>query len=224
MKIRLRKVKGIFEKFEPTESYISINCLSWFENNVLKLSDDTIPIYQVSPYHLKNENGHIFENLYQSQKIYKIVHEQDQPSNRGGWKWPRQIHIDDNEMITNEYWQWRHSLQTHPFPVRYPNGFHGRKECKGSLVINGDTIELFDYISSRKRYYVEEYSKLVVKTEAFQKLKQINVNMEFMEIDCPVPGIEVTKETYEEYIENSSLAFGHSWVLAKLLLGLGKID
>ena len=46
---------------------VNLNCLNFFPNNI----EHGIPLYQLTPYYLRDEEDHIFENVWQGSKIYE---------------------------------------------------------------------------------------------------------------------------------------------------------
>ena len=57
-KIQIHKVCNISQIPPPLDGYVYINALSWFKNNVITINETKIPMYEVSPYYLKDENGY----------------------------------------------------------------------------------------------------------------------------------------------------------------------
>ncbi|CAH6419408.1 Hypothetical protein POVN_LOCUS713, partial [uncultured virus] len=219
-------VDRITDAPEPTEGYVVVNCLSWFKTNTLKLADTVVPLYEVSPYHLR-DGQILFENLWQGAKLWPMVFRQEQPEKRGGWTHPEETHVtvgtDGQDVILPAYWAWRIKLAYHPNPVRYPNGYFGRHLCLCHIwSSDGKTIERLDYIQARERIYVKEYTRLVKQTKAFQLLQayvKAGGKVELLDVDCPA-SIEVTADTFKSYLADTKLRFGHTWALAACLLGL----
>lgn len=106
--------------------------MSWFPDNVLEIGDSKIPLYQVSPYYLKDERG----------------------------SHPSEYHVNENKDVLPAYWAWRHKLLYNPYPVRYPNGYHGRRIALCCLWPNetGQYRQL-SYIEARKKIYCPEYAR-----------------------------------------------------------------
>lgn len=228
--IRLRRVRHINE--HPSEEYPAsnfwyVNTLSWFLNNVQVVDGVPLPSYEVSPYHLRTESteGIIFENLWQGSKIYPKVNSQRQVVNgQVIWEHPSEVHIDRSDTITEAYWNWRNKLFASGHAVRYPNGYKGRRDCRCSVLLDErtGTIECLDYINARKRIYVQNYATLVQKTEAYRVLQILigtGHNLCFTDIDCP-ESIIVNQDSYDRHLNDDKHPFGHTWILAGLLLGL----
>lgn len=220
--IQLQQVSKINQAPVLLDGFHHVNCLSWFPSNVQVIDGVTIPTFQVSPYHLK-QDGCIFENIWQGSKIYPIVAAQHQISgNKVIWDYPMEIHINEQNEVTPAYWQWREKLMRHDQPVRYPNGYTGRHNCRCAVVVENGAIRCLDYLSARREIYVRRYSALVRQTEAFQALQQLLAtghNLTFTDIDCPAD-IMVDQDSYDQYLNNDQKPFGHTWVLAATLLAL----
>lgn len=117
---------------------------------------------ELGPYVLKDENGHIMENIYQSKKCYIETPEVKQTYSRWDknviWQRKREVHIVSKSdlpvdfdnlgyvelatpikgikgvaFLTPEYFKWREDLRRCPYPVRYPVGMAHRKHCVGSI-------------------------------------------------------------------------------------------
>src|SRR5690606_4793200 len=92
--------------------------------------------------------------------------------------------ITDNIMLNSNYGQWRRNGLYSPYPIRYPNGKLGAKECycafkeKEPILItdtNDEVIRKLDltplnYIESRKKIYTPEYIRLVREQPLYQEL------------------------------------------------------
>lgn len=55
--IRLFKVAKVRDRVQVPDGFVLVNAVSWFPDNVLEIGDSKIPLYQVSPYYLKDERG-----------------------------------------------------------------------------------------------------------------------------------------------------------------------
>jgi len=223
--IRLVKVQKITDKPEVPPGFIPVNTLSWFPNNTLNVNGNTINVYEVTPYHLKDSNGNLFENIWQSVKCYRKVYPQKQVYNNViTWEYPEEMHVNDNEDILPAYWNWRQRVMTNPHPIRYPNGFKGRHECLCALWPDENGIyHPYNYLNGRKEIYCKLYRDLVKTTSAWRDLKALvdsGQNLQFIDIDVPPehPTI-VTEQTFKQYLSDPSIPFGHTWTLAATLLG-----
>lgn len=199
---------------------LNLNCLNFFENNVMY----GIPLYQITPYYLKDNDGHIFENLWQYSKIYKNIEAQHEiKAGKLIWSHPAEIHIKDNK-LTNEFWEWRKKGWNNPYPVRFPNGFYGRHKCVCALWYNGQNWLNLDYISARKKIYCKVYAQLVQSTKAYEMLKQLydkGQSLQICEMDVR-PGL-ITEDILRKELNNPKEPFGHGYVLATCLMGLTPI-
>lgn len=175
----------------------------------------------LSPYVLKNEKGQLLENVWQFSKLYPFVSAQRIPLGRFHpkviiWQHPQEIHVDMNSNEPLEtYWAWREKGMNNRYAVRYPNGFHGRKNCicsiwadslshsssSSSAALSSSSVasnsassyERLGYIGARKVIYCGEYIRLAPKTDAFkhlQSLHQHGQNLLIVEVDGPDPTLE----------------------------------
>jgi hypothetical protein len=197
----------------------------------------------LSPYVLRDEYGHLLENVWQFSKVYREVDAQRVPLSRYQpdtivWQHGHEKHVDvlanGEETVTPAYWEWRLKGFRNAYAVRYPNGFNGRHKClycywKG---------ERLDYIAARKLIYCGEYARLAPRTAAFQHLRQLladGVNLQLIEVDGPdptltyppydqisraAPGMLMTEETVRLLLNDARKPFGHGFVIAALLLGI----
>lgn len=205
------------------------------------------PWRELSPYHLrtdgaeeqKNPGGVLFENFWQGSKVYPQVFPIEVYSHytqRGNpkalyWAWPKHAtHLDESGNVILEAWhEWRDSLWAAQKPVRYPNGYEHRAECKFALL--NDT-ERLSYIEARKRLYFVEYIRLVRKRPLYARLLEALREKRHVcigEIDVPAPGkrgthasdtaeVEMTLPRLQAMLEDESEPFGHGLCLAYALL------
>ena len=198
----------------------------------------------IGPYCLKNEQGHIMENIWQFSKIYETVPASTQRysrwDNRIIWEWPEETHMMNNQS-NDAYWVWRNAGMNAVDPIRYPVGMAHRKHAVGSLMETENGYVMLDYIEARKEIYVKVYSDLVTKHEKFKKLKKWldkGINLLLIEIDGPhQESLDYYKEKYnvkDDFIENHTMlatkenldimlndtkfAYGHGFCLANCLL------
>lgn len=196
----------------------------------------------LSPYHLKDENGHIMENIWQFSKVYREVPETVQTYSRYNksiiWKHPNEIHYKDDK-ITEEYKRWRKKGFENKFAVRYPVGYGNMSKCLFALV--EEDGKKLDYIQARKKIYFPLYSKLVKKQQQFKELKErLNKgeNLLILEVDGPrQESLDYYKEKYgvdDDFIDKGTILvtkknmkimlndpkhpFGHGYCLAITLL------
>lgn len=195
----------------------------------------------LSPYVLKNEDGHLLENIWQFSKVYARVTAQRIPLSRFHpntivWDHPAEEHVIDN-IVQPAYWKWREKGRQNSYAVRYPNGFHGRHNCLFSLWLNPDTKtwDRLDYIEARKRIYCGEYSRLAPRTPHFAQLRALlenGTNLLIAEVDGPdptlnyppydsisleSPALQMNETTAKLLVEDPKKPFGHGFVIACLL-------
>jgi hypothetical protein len=196
----------------------------------------------IGPYCLKNESGHIMENIWQFHKVYekvpKIKQSYSRWDSRTIWEYPAETHITDGE--PNElYWLWREAGLNAVDAIRYPVGTKHRHECLYSL-LNGKKL---NYVEARKEIYFKEYATLVKQHPKFIKLQKMladGKSLLITEIDGPhQENLNYYKEKYnvgDDFIENDTMlstkenldimlndtinAFGHGYCLAACLLNI----
>lgn len=203
------------------------------------------PYGELSPYVLKNENGHILENVWQFSKVYENVPYSKQTYSRYDgriiWEWPSEKHYDtETKTLTDEYWKWREAGMNAKYPIRYPVGFSRRHECLFSVNEKGKKKS---YISSRQTIYFPMYEKAVTKQPKFKKLKHMHEsgeNLLIVEVDGPHQEslsyyiekygvsddfitnntIEVTEKNMTIMISDTKHPFGHGYCLGMCLADL----
>ena len=202
----------------------------------------------LSPYYLTNENGHVFENIWQFSKVYKTVPQSTQRYSRFDqkviWEHDKEVHVK-NDSVTKKYLKWRVKGMQNEYAVRYPVGFSNRHNCLyaygGGLV--PDTSVKMDYIESRKQIYLPEYCNLVRNEPRFKKLLKMlenGKNLLIVEVDGPhQESLEYYKEKYnvdDSFIVNDTVLvtkeninillndpkhpFGHGYCLGVALCGI----
>jgi hypothetical protein len=210
--------------FDPLNS-LNLNCLGFFPNDIYPSVDINnkfidIPLYQITPYYLRDEEGHIFENIWQGSKLYEIVTEQREiKAGKLIWSHPTETHVVNGQVLP-KYWEWRRKVYKNTYAVRFPNGIHGRHKCLGALWNDNGMWQLLPYIAARKKIYCKIYAELVKNTEAFTMLKTLHeqgVNLQLCEMDVR-PNV-ITREVLRAELHNSKEPFGHGYVLAACLLG-----
>ena len=192
----------------------------------------------LSPFVLRNEQGQLLENVWQFSKLYKRVYAQKQLLYKKTpatspllWEHAAETHVDSSTGEPNEaYWAWRSKGMNNTFAVRYPNGFHGRKECVCALW-EGKRL---DYIEARKQIYLGEYLRLAPKVPVFQQLcRMVNeegTNVQLIEVDGPDPTLNywpyekgkssmlMDEKKLEFLLNDKNRPFGHGFVLALMIL------
>lgn len=198
--------------------------------------------WELSPYYLKTEEGWIMENMWQFSKVYEKAPKSTQKYSRWDptviWDHPAETHVIDGG-LTDAYWDWRKKGFENEYAVRYPVGFHHRKNCLYAFV--RDPSERLDYVESRKKLYVPMYIDLVRKQPKFKELQKKlrdGVNLLILEVDGPhQESIGYYRERYgvgTDFIKNGTMLatpenleimlndakypFGHGYCLAAALL------
>lgn len=176
----------------------------------------------LSPYELRDENGRIMENIWQFSKLYKNVPKSKQIYSRYQpftiWEHPEENHLDSDNHITKNYWQWRRKGMNNKYAVRYPVGYHYRHQCMFSILcktpdpdptpeeVSQSSYKCLDYVQSRKYIYVPLYLKLVQEQDQFKELKKRLANGEnllILEVDGPhQESVDYYKSAYYDIPEN----------------------
>jgi hypothetical protein len=197
----------------------------------------------LSPYRLEDEQGRILENIWQFSKWYPFVEAQCIPYSRYKqtpiiWDHPKEIHCINNEP-TDEYWNWREKGMNNKYAVRYPVGYNNRHNCICALwpeSPNSDIYDKLDYLSARKKIYVNEYIRLHKNVDDFHILQEKlsnGENLQIIEVDGPDPtldyfpynllsvndpGLVINKQIIKALINDTRKPFGHGYTIAALLL------
>lgn len=195
------------------DNFLSVPCIS----NDLRYRD-------LSPFLLKDENGHLMENVWQYSKLYPM-------------------HYDaKTQTVTEDYWSWRQKGMDSVRAVRYPVGAENRHTCLGSI-LNKEEPQLLNYVDARKKIYLPLYCKLVKQAPSFKKLQQhLSEGKNLLLIDWDGPkersldhykttyGVSSTfieHQTMEASVKNLAImlndtkhSFGHAYCLAAALLGV----
>lgn len=105
--------------------------------------------------------AHIFEHFWQASKVFPC-------------------HIGVSGNIKEEYWAWRKEWfdkekVTDKTASRRPHSLLGYKDndCLFSVFYKNGVWEHLSYVDARKKMYIPEYAKLIVKTESFKWLKKL---------------------------------------------------
>jgi hypothetical protein len=131
------------------------------------------------------------------------------------------------------------------YPVRYPNGYEGRRQVLCSLWPKSPELansreekdyDRLDYIEARKVIYYGEYARLAPRNAEFQKLYarvRRGENILIVEVDGPdpdlsyppynrisrkSPGLLIDRETATMLMNDRKKPFGHGYTIACLLL------
>lgn len=247
--IATQRIKSTTSKPYPYDDYEIVNVLKWNNSRYKSLC----------PYHLKtdgneehtNDGGVIFENYYQGSKVYDAVYSiKVYPSKYHTGKpqylwWEFNSACEESDMLINAndkinyglYFRWRNSLWDCPNPIRYPNKINRKNSVQFSLFIdkNGNQ-ERLDYLTARKRIYIQEYIRLVRSLPAYMELLfKLKSGQKLMicEVDVPAFGkrghygdcddeinnISIMNiEKLELLMDDTAEPFGHGLALAYSLL------
>lgn len=192
----------------------------------------------LSPYQLRNEKGQLLENVWQFSKVYPFVRHAKIPVSRFHpnniiWQHPEEKHVEiegDKINILPEYWAWREKGFNNPKAVRYPNGYHGRKDCLFALwptdkpeeiscSYEGVNYVVLNYVEARKRIYCGEYFRLLQNNREFLEIQSFPGTIRILDVDAPPGNTELTKETVVRMLNDTDFPFGHGVTIGSLLLG-----
>ena len=139
------------------------------------------PWNKLSPFYLKTESGEIFENVWQSYKVYPKVKAQHQPWCE--WRYPEEVHYANDTVDMERWTKWHKAVRTHPRALRRPNG----TEKPVFALYEGERLGI---VEARKRIYVPMLQKLYRAHPQYQEaLKLVQEhNIILIEPDGP-PGI-----------------------------------
>jgi hypothetical protein len=194
--------------------------------NIICLTKSS-PYGDLSPYVLKDEYGHLLENVWQFAKVYEKVprslQRYSQWDPRIIWDHPEEIHCtkdtEGDNKLTLEYIKWRIKGFNNNDPVRYPVGYNPthRQACIGSLWGEGEyhldnPLKFLNYIEARKEIYLPIYLQSVQKEPKFIQLKERlekGENLLIIEIDGPhQESLNYYKDQYgvnDSFIENNTI-------------------
>ena len=177
--------------------------------------------YALSPYSLKNDEGHIMENIWQFSKVYETIPENEEHYSRYDkrviWSHPAERHVGTNGILTKEYWSWREKGFNNKESVRYPVGFQHRTKCLYTIKedkheYNPETSKKLSYIEARKAIYMPVYNELARKTYRFKELKKLlkeGKNLLIIEVDGPhEESMDYYKKEYgvdDDFIQDSTI-------------------
>lgn len=163
----------------------------------------------LSPFILRNRTHCILENLWQFSKVYPKVNARRDPKSRFEpwkiiWEHPFQVHLNEQTgVIHPDYWNWRKKGFMCQEPIRYPNGYNDRHDCKFALwpaedqssrgerfvlAPNGTWYEKLNYIEARKKIYCALYIDSCREHPEFLKLKAMidsGKKLNIVEVDGP---------------------------------------
>lgn len=127
------------------------------------------------------------------------------------------VHVDKEENPTQEYFDWAREGWRTRRAIRYPMG-------KGAVPLYSWWAgEKLSYVDARKKIYVPLYTKAVVDTKAFAKLRELHEKLDeiwlwdFDGYDHVELGM-----TLKEVLNDPTRKMGHAFVLAMILEAMGK--
>lgn len=153
----------------------------------------------IGPYELKDEEGHIMENVWQFSKVYPRVDATKQRKSRyeGAvvWEHPSEAHVTNPcrgaapDNLTPAYWAWRQKGFNAPLAVRYPPGYGKMEGCIGSLIGPRESlVGPVGYIEARKLLYLPLYTRLARRSPRFAELRRMlgkGEKLLIVEVDGP---------------------------------------
>lgn len=244
--IRTQRITSINQNPIDIDNFTSINVLKW-NNSKWKT---------LCPYYMRTDGNEInfnpgniiFENFYQGSKIYNKVYpvevypHRNLPKTEKYLKWRYITENEDGDIICNNneinydlYLKWRDSLWKCDYPIRYPNGKNKGITLFTLCIKKDKTEKRIDYLTSRKEIYLNEYVRLVKKTEEYHTLLNYLMtgkNLLICEIDVPARGkkgeygkdcdmnntCSMSLEKINKLLNDPNEAFGHGLCLAYSLL------
>lgn len=211
---------------------------------IVVLTEKISPYGKLGPYHLKNDQGQILENIWQFSKVYREIPQVSIPYSSGNskivWQWPSETHVDIHGNLTANYWKWRMTGKNNDEPVRVPVGWKYKSSALYSLEkdepISPNNPKL-NYIEARKKIYFPIYINAVVKEPLFRELKnrlQSGENLLIIDIDGPhqesldyyhkvygvdnnfiqSDSIDATERNLAILLNDGKYPFGHGYCLA----------
>jgi hypothetical protein len=191
--------------------------------------------FLIGPVEFINSDGEkdscpIFENYWQSFKVWKNVSKQNQK--KPEWVWPAEKHLGKDGNPNSAWYKWHDALCRHQKPVRRPNG----KAIPEYAWWMNEDYEKLDTVESRKSIYIPILKKLYRAHPVYKKMLsdfRKGQNMVLIEPDGPwdvayPKGREVTLDLLYELIEKMNYAeegypkqycpYGHGYVAATCLL------
>ena len=154
----------------------------------------------LSPFQLKTKDNIIIENKWQFMKVYKKVPETTQYYSRFNkiviWQYHEEEHVDDDDNILPEYYDWQKAGFNCKWACRYPVSYYHRTKCL-YMLYNGEKL---DYIQSRKKVYLPLYLSSVVLKKEWKQLKERLYNGEnLLILECDGPHQESLGYYKEKY-------------------------
>lgn len=124
-----------------------------------------------------------------------------------------QQHVGPDGLPNAAYFKWAKEGWADTKAHRYPMGKGAKPEFS---YWNGKKLT---YIEARKEIYIPMYAKAVVKTEAYQKLKELNEQGDIWLWDFDGYDHRSLNMNWDDVINSETRKMGHAFVLGMLLEG-----
>ncbi len=186
----------------------------------------------LSPFVMKDNNGHILENIWQGGKVYEKTRKNSQKLSRYRndspiiWEQDAETHIDSKTKKVNDLQRkWRKRLLNNKFAVRYPNTWRGKTEVSYSFSYDFekgeyDESKQYGYVESRKALYVKMYQRFLPENGTYKELLGILKSGKDVNI-CEVDGPKQEKLEYYTkkypYLEKDFIKNGTVLVTREIL-------
>lgn len=185
-----------------------MKCLFKFDKNipegalVVDTTSNSGDFRDLSPFVLSAPPAKRFENLWQFSKVYKTQ-------------------VDENGNPNHEWYKWRINGWCNDRAIRYPMGKGAKPLYSLWLASNSRVEKRLDYIEARKIIYATEYSKSVIKTKSYAKLKTYYESQrELILLDYDAYDHQALGMTLKDVINNPNKKMGHAFVLMMMLTGV----
>ena len=150
---------------------------------------------ELSPFVLPAPPAKNLENLWQFSKVY-----------------PSQVYASGEP--TSEWEQWRRQGWNDNRAHRYPMG-------KGAIpLFSYWQGEHLDYIQARKKIYIPEYAKNVIRTESFKLLANLDDTQNIILLDYDAYDHTKLGMTLVDVVNEPKRKMGHAFVLLMILTGI----
>ena len=144
----------------------------------------------------------------------KLYAEIESKNMENAWQYSKvyPVHVNTQENLTDEYWEWALKGWMKDHADRYPMGKNQKP-----LYSIWDNKKL-DYIEARKEIYLPLYRDAVKQTPAFNKLKEIyNQNKTVTLFDFDGYDYLSLGKSLKDVLNDSNRKMGHAFVLAMML-------
>jgi len=149
----------------------------------------------LSPFILPAPPAKNLENLWQFSKVYPC-------------------HVNSNGTVNDAWEIWREKGWQDTKAHRYPMG-------KGTIpLFSYWQGEHLDYIQARKKIYIPEYARNVVKTESFRCLANLDDTQNIILLDYDAYDHEKLGMTLVDVVNEPKRKMGHAFVLLMILTGV----